>query len=111
MVSQIGVSEMSDEERAEAREDEAGSGSEEPRAEAIIAEVYRQLKEKQEAGQSPTSVVMSMDAYRKIQRYHATLGETPAPAFDYISKYSVLGLSILIDNDSELHVSEEPGPQ
>ena len=95
---------MSDQEREEARESEVGAGCEEPRAEAIIAEVYRQLKEKQEAGQSPTSVVMSMDNYRRIQRYHAALGETPAPAFDYISKYSFMGLSILIDNDSELHV-------
>lgn len=104
MVSQIGVSEMNDEKREDARERGGEADSEEPRPEAIIAEIYRQLKEKQGAGESPTSVVMSMKTYRSIQRYHATLGETPAPAFDYISKYSVMGLSVLIDNESELHV-------
>lgn len=102
---------MSDQEREAAADGTPVPENEEPRAEAIIAEIYRQLKEFQEAGKSPTSVVMSMDQYRKIQRYHASLGETPAPAFDYISKYSVMGLSILIDNDSELRVSEEPGPR
>ncbi|MFP4424982.1 MAG: hypothetical protein ACLFPP_00875 [Spirochaetaceae bacterium] len=83
---------------------------EEPRAEAIIAEIYRQFKELQEAGGTPRSVVMTMEQYRRIQRYHASLGETPAPAFDYISKYSVLGLPVLIDNSAELRVTENsPG--
>lgn len=100
---------MSENERETAGSGDVESGEsarevEEPRAEAIIAEIYRQLKELQEGGENPTSVVMSMEQYRKIQRYHATLGETPAPAFDYISKYSVMGLSILIENDSELRV-------
>ncbi len=79
----------------------------EPRAEAIIAEIYRQFKELQEAGRTPRSVVMTMEQYRRIQRYHASLGETPAPTFDYISKYSILGLPVLIDSSSELRVTDE----
>ena len=105
MVSQIGTKQMSEEERS-AQQEEAAQPDEEPRAEALIAEIYRQFRELQDRGRSPGSVVMSMDQYRNIQRYHASLGETPAPAFDYISKYSILGLPVLIDNDSELRVTE-----
>ncbi|MFP4331454.1 MAG: hypothetical protein ACOC45_06535 [Alkalispirochaetaceae bacterium] len=78
-----------------------------PRPEELIAEIYRQLRELQEAGKRPASVVMTMAQYRAVQRYHASLGETPAPAFDYISRYSIMGLSVLIDNNRELTVLPE----
>ena len=95
----------------EAADSTGGQDASALRPEALIAEIYRQLKELQAAGRTPRSVAMTMDHYRAIQRYHATLGETPAPAFDYISKYSVMGLSILIDNGTNLQVIEESAPE
>lgn len=72
----------------------------ETRPEALLAEIYRQLREIREAGELPEAVVIRMDQYRAIQKYHASLGETPAPAFDYIDKYTVLGLPVLIENSA-----------
>ena len=95
-------------ERADRSGNEARGSVEEswPRAEPLLAEIYRQRKEIEERGGTPRSVVMTMQEYRAVQRYHAQLGETPAPAFDYVDKYSILGLSVLIDNGRELTVLE-----
>ena len=77
------------------------------RPEELIAEAYRQLREIRERGGRPAAVVMNAENYRSIQRYHATLGETPAPAFDYIDRYSLYGLSILVDPGEKIRVLEE----
>jgi len=71
---------------------------ESPRAEELLAEIWRQRLSRLEAGKAATAVVLSMENYRKIQRYHATLGELPDSEADYISRYRIFDLSVFIDN-------------
>ncbi len=71
---------------------------------ALVIEIYRQKTELMHAGESPERVVMSMESYRAIQSYHATLGELPDGAVDYIGKYQIFGLEISIDNGADLRV-------
>jgi hypothetical protein len=39
-----------------------------------------------------------MDAYRRIQQYHAELGELPNESIDYITRDSIFNLPVYIDN-------------
>ncbi|MFP4372818.1 MAG: hypothetical protein ACLFPO_00630 [Spirochaetaceae bacterium] len=67
-------------------------------AEELILLILKKRTEKEERGERPTRVVLSMDAYRKIQQYHAELGDLPNESVDYITRESVFNLPVYIDN-------------
>ncbi|MFP4563520.1 MAG: hypothetical protein ACLFRY_09440 [Spirochaetia bacterium] len=67
------------------------------KAEEIIAEVWRQKSEMIKKGRQPGRVILSAADYRKIQEYHARLGELPKPDMDYIQKDSLFGTPIFIE--------------
>ncbi|NBF38809.1 MAG: hypothetical protein GVY14_00180 [Spirochaetes bacterium] len=66
-------------------------------AEELILLILKKRTEKEERGDRPTRVVLSMDAYRRIQQYHAELGELPK-SIDYITRDSIFNLPVYIDN-------------
>ena len=75
------------------------------RAEALVAEIYRQKLEVQTRGKKPEKVVMSPDAWAHIRAWHISLGVMEkAPHMDYISDDAVFGLKVEITTDSVLTV-------
>jgi hypothetical protein len=67
-------------------------------AEELILLVLKKRREKEERNEQPTRVVLSMANYRKIQQYHAELGELPNESIDYITRDTVFNLPVYIDN-------------
>lgn len=74
------------------------------RAEELIVNIYRDKLKFQEKGLNPTRVIMPMEYYRKIRKYHAGLGELAGPYGDYITEDEIFGLSVFIDNVDEATV-------
>lgn len=74
------------------------SPTDNPRAEELILEVYRQRREIEEQGRAASRVVMSLAHYRTIQRFHAHLGEVPDGAVDYIDRYRLFDLEICVED-------------
>ena len=74
------------------------------RAEELIAGVWKQNLECLHEGVTPGKVVMSKSNYELLQRYHAGLGLVRDGAEDYITRYSLFGLTIYIDNSIEYKV-------
>ncbi|MDA3852294.1 MAG: hypothetical protein PF447_13650 [Spirochaetaceae bacterium] len=71
------------------------------KAEEIIVEIYRQKQEHQQEGNLPSKVIINMEQYREIQRYHVRLGKLKGSLPDYITADSLFGLEILIDNQEQ----------
>ena len=69
----------------------------EPRAEEHIISIYAQFRELRSNGDVPTRVIMSVDTYRVIQDYRSRLGELPQQEQDYLGKYELFGLPVMID--------------
>lgn len=67
-------------------------------AEELILLILKKRKQKEERDERPSRVVLSMSNYRKIQQYHAGLGELPNADIDYITRESVFNLPVYIDN-------------
>ena len=74
------------------------------RAEECVAEVYRQLLEKQKAGSVPVRVIMSSHQYKSLQSWHKSLGAVQGSVPDYISENRLFGLEILIGSEDILRV-------
>ena len=68
------------------------------RPEELIVEIYRQKTERLEAGLSGSQVIMSMETWRIIKAYHASLGILKGNLPDYINEDAIFGLSVMIDN-------------
>lgn len=64
--------------------------------EEIIAEIWKQRSGLIEKGRQPERVILSAADYRKVQDYHARLGELPKPDMDYIQKDSLFGIPVFI---------------
>ncbi|TVR92301.1 MAG: hypothetical protein EA428_04155 [Spirochaetaceae bacterium] len=82
------------------------AGSSEPRAEELILSIYSQIKARSEAGEPFGHVVMSVSTYRLIQAYRARLGEMPEGQEDYLGRYELFGLPVLIDTIEGCRVVE-----
>lgn len=78
----------------------------EARAEELIVSIYSQVQELRAAGRAPGRVVMSLRSYRRIQEYRAHLGELPDGRPDYLGRYELFGLPVLIDEGEGCHVLE-----
>lgn len=94
----------SNESNEEERQEPSNEDHENPRAEALLATLWGEIRSRRERGEDPELVVLSMDNYRRIQRYHAHLGNLPNADLDYISKYELFGLPIYVDDAVELEV-------
>jgi hypothetical protein len=66
-------------------------------AEELILLILKKRREKEARNERPTRVVLSMANYRKIQQYHAELGELPNQDIDYITRDTVFNLPVYID--------------
>ena len=75
-----------------------------PRAEEIIAEVYRQLREKRTSGDVPGKIVMPRAYWRAIEDYRRDLGPVDGPVPDYLSDDGLFGLEIWYGNDPVISV-------
>jgi hypothetical protein len=73
-------------------------------AEELILLILKKRKAKEEEGERPARVLLSMAAYRKIQQYHAELGELPNENIDYITADTVFNLPVFIDDGVECDV-------
>ena len=71
---------------------------------AVILELWRKRQALREQGRLPRRVVLSIQNYRLLQQYHATLGELPNPDVDYITRYTVFDLPVYIDDSVECNV-------
>lgn len=77
--------------------------TDQPRAEELIVEIYRQIQRLRTSGH-PTRVVLNRVQYDLLQAYRARLGELPDEQPDYLEKYAVFGLELHIDDCSEPRV-------
>ncbi len=78
----------------------------EPRAEELIISIYSQIQARREAGEPSGQVVMSLTTYRRIQAYRARLGELPEGREDYLGRYELFGLPVLVDDIEGCRVVE-----
>lgn len=68
-------------------------------AEEILLTILAQKRELVAAGRRPSRVVLSIRHYRTVQSFHASLGELPDPAIDYITRYTIFGLPVFTEAD------------
>lgn len=66
------------------------------RAQEIILDVYRQ-RSRLAGGERPQRVIMNVEDYRLLQRYRALLGDAPDGRVDYLERYRLFDLEILIE--------------
>ena len=76
------------------------------RPEEIIVELWRGIREMREAGKTPGKIILSPEAYRLVQFWHALLGELPDPEKDYITRHTIFNLPVYIENDAQARVEE-----
>ena len=73
-------------------------------AEELILLILKKRQAREEQGERPVRVVLSMANYRKIQQYHAELGELPNEDIDYITSDTVFNLPVYIDDGVDCEV-------
>jgi hypothetical protein len=78
-----------------------------PRAEEIISEVWRQIREIRIKNLEPGRIIMNLKHYRMIQDYHNMLGEVPDGFDDYIQRYSLFGVPFFIDDVKKITVEKK----
>ena len=67
-----------------------------PRAEELIAEIYRQVLLARSESRSITAVIMHASHYRVLQAYRNRLGELADASLEYLERYRIFGLEIQI---------------
>jgi hypothetical protein len=65
-----------------------------PRAEEIIAETYRLIREKKSEGNIPDRVIMPFEYWKIIQTYRKSIGIIEGPVPDYLSENEIFGLEV-----------------
>ena len=74
------------------------------RAEELIATVYKKKRSLLDGGRSPEKIVMSKANYDILEDYRRRLPPYPPGVPDYITRDSLFGLPIYIDNDHDCDV-------
>lgn len=74
------------------------------RAQEIILDVYRRRAERTGSSHRPERVIMSIEDYRTLQSYRALLGDAPEGRVDYLERYRLFDLEILIEQVNEPRV-------
>ncbi len=64
------------------------------RAEELIAEVYRQVRQLRSAGEAPGRVLMHPAQWEAISRYRQSVGTVSGPVPDYLAENDIFGLEI-----------------
>ena len=75
--------------------------ADQPSAQEILLVLFSQKRDLIAAGGSPTRVVLSMQNYRTVQRFHASLGELPNPEIDYITRYTIFDLPVFTEEGTD----------
>ena len=68
-------------------------------AQEILLRLFSQKRDVIAAGKTPSRVVLSMQNYRTVQAFHASLGELPNPEIDYITRYTIFDLPVYTEDD------------
>ena len=76
------------------------------KAEEILAEVWRQIRDIRGRGGLPARIVISPEAYRLVQEYRAGLGSLENPEMDYLSRHSIFTLPVYVEKDVSPRVEE-----
>jgi len=74
------------------------------RAEEIIAEAYRQLREARDRGRQPRRIVMNRSRWNRIQEYRSGLGVIQGPVPDYLSDEGLFGLEVWYADGPDIRV-------
>jgi len=74
------------------------------RAEEIIAEVYRQVREARDQGRQPRRIVMNRSRWDRIQEYRSGLGVIQGPVPDYLSDEGLFGLEVWYADGPDIRV-------
>ena len=70
---------------------------EELRAEELIIHIYKNKVVLGDRGIRASRIVMSMESYNKIRKYHLGLGEIQGYWGDYITEDEIFGIPVFID--------------
>jgi len=73
------------------------SEGEEIRAEELIVRIYKKKIDLQEQGITAGRIIMPMEYYKKIRKYHLNLGEIQGHFTDYITEDEIFGIPVYID--------------
>ena len=77
----------------------------EPRAEELIAEIYRQLVEQRLLGRIPEKVCLPITYIRRLRIYRALMGGLVRFDLDYLEDNSIFGLVFYIHESKTIVVS------
>lgn len=80
------------------------SGHTGPRAEEVVAEVYRQLSALREEGRIARRLVICPDLWTRIIEYRKKLGTLESSLPDYLNEDSLFGLEIWYGRKTEVRV-------
>ena len=68
------------------------------RAEELIVRIYKSKLDLQKQGVNASRVIMTMEVYKKIKKYHLGLGELQGNHGDYITDDEIFGIPFYIDH-------------
>ena len=67
------------------------------RAEELIVSIYKLKIDLQGKGREASRIIMPMDYYKIIKKYHQVLGEIQGKMGDYITDDEIFGIPVYID--------------
>lgn len=76
----------------------------EPRAEELIAEIYRQLSELRSSGKVPQRVLLPIAYIRRLRIYHALVGAANIDKSEYLAHDSIFGLDFFVHESNTIIV-------
>jgi hypothetical protein len=74
------------------------------RAEELIVSIYKLKLDLQEKGIVASKIILPMNYYKKIRKYHSGLGEIQGNFGDYITDDEIFGIPVYIDQVNEILV-------
>lgn len=75
-----------------------------PKAEVIIAEIYRQVVLSRAKGIEPRQVNLPYRFVRRLRVYRFLLGDLEGNGFEYLDRYSIFGLEFCIHREDAIQV-------
>ncbi len=76
-----------------------------PRAEALIAEIYRQILQKRENCEKPEKVLIHAQLWEIINQYRQNLGTLSGPLPDYLAENEIFGLEVWYQEERKIKVT------
>lgn len=78
----------------------------EPRAEELIAEIYRQYSTMKQEGKQPVRVCLPITYIRRLRIWHALMGTAATASHEYLTHDSIFGLDFFVHQENEIAVRE-----